>query len=280
VSSAIERLIVAEDLPDDYRAIVERHWRPLSETIAEQYAGRPLIVGINGAQGSGKSTLCRFLEVLLVEHNQRAVTVSLDDLYLTRAERRQLAEDCHPLFATRGVPGTHDVPLGEAILDSLVERSPTSLPRFDKASDDRASDGTLVDARIDVILIEGWCVGAVPQPAAALRDPVNRLEAEEDPDGAWRREVNRRLATDYAELFARIDLLVMLKVAGFEAVHANRMLQEDKLAARHPGGAAIMDRTALDRFLMHYERLTRWMLEEMPARADVVIEIGPDQRPL
>jgi D-glycerate 3-kinase len=280
VSSAIERLIVAEELPDDYRAIVERHWRPLSETIAEQYAGRPLIVGINGAQGSGKSTLCRFLEVLLVEHNQRAVTVSLDDLYLTRAERRQLAEDCHPLFATRGVPGTHDVPLGEAILDSLVERSPTCLPRFDKASDDRAADGTLVDARIDVILFEGWCVGAVPQPAAALRDPVNRLEAEEDPDGAWRREVNRRLATDYAELFARIDLLVMLKVAGFEAVHANRMLQEDKLAARHPGGAAIMDHAALDRFLMHYERLTRWMLEEMPARADAVIEIGADQRPL
>jgi len=280
MSTAINHLIEAEGLPADYRAIVDRHWRPLSETIAERYAGRPLIVGINGAQGSGKSTLCRFLEVLLVEHNQRAVTVSLDDLYLTRAERRQLAEDCHPLFATRGVPGTHDVPLGEMILDSLVERRPVSLPRFDKAADDRAADGTLVDARIDVILFEGWCVGAVPQPAAALREPVNGLEAEEDPDGVWRREVNRRLATDYAELFARTDLLVMLKVAGFEAVRANRKLQEDKLALASPGGAAIMDNAALDRFLMHYERLTRWMLEEMPARADVVIEIGADQRPV
>jgi len=279
LSTAIERLIVAEELPDDYRAIVDQHWRPLSETIAEQYAGRPLIVGINGAQGSGKSTLCRFLEVLLVEHNQRAVTVSLDDLYLTRAERRQLAKDCHPLFATRGVPGTHDVPLGEAILDSLRGRSPMSLPRFDKAADDRAADGTLVDTRIDVILFEGWCVGAVPQPAAALSNPLNRLEDEEDPDGTWRLEVNRRLATDYAELFARIDLLVMLKVENFEAVRANRKLQEDKLAARRPRGAGVMDDAALDRFLMHYERLTRWMLEEMPARADVVIEIGLDQRP-
>ena len=278
MSTAIEHLIVAEGLPAEYRAIVDRHWRPLSEDIAEQYAGRPLIVGINGAQGSGKSTLCRFLEVLLVEHNQRAVTVSLDDLYLTRAERRELAADCHPLFATRGVPGTHDVSLGEAVLDSLVGGHPVILPRFDKAADDRASDGTLVE-KIDIVLFEGWCVGAVPQPAAALREPVNRLEAEEDPEGIWRREVNRRLATDYAELFGRIDLLVMLKVENFEAVRANRKLQEDKLAASNPGGAAIMDDAALDRFLKHYERLTRWMLAEMPARADVLIEVGPDQRP-
>jgi D-glycerate 3-kinase len=122
-------------------------------------------------------------------------------------------------------------------------------------------------------------MGAVPQPAAALRDPVNRLEAEEDANGTWRREVNRRLATDYAELFGRIDRLVMLKVEGFEAVRANRRLQEQKLAASRPGGAAIMDDDALDRFLMHYERLTQWMLREMPERADVLIEIGPDQQP-
>jgi D-glycerate 3-kinase len=133
---------------------------------------------------------------------------------------------------------------------------------------------------VDVILFEGWCVGAVPQPAAALREPVNRLEAEEDADGTWRREVNRRLATDYAELFGRIDLLVMLKVESFEAVRANRRLQEQKLAARNPEGAALMDDAALDRFLMHYERLTRWMLREMPERADALIEIGPDQRPV
>lgn len=279
MSTAINQLIESEGLPADYRAVVDRHWRPLSEDIAERYAGKPLIVGINGAQGAGKSTLCRFLEVLLVEHNQRAVTLSLDDLYLTRAERQALAADHHPLFATRGVPGTHDVALGETILDALVERRPVVLPRFDKATDDRAGDGRPLDTPVEVILFEGWCVGAVPQPAAALREPVNRLEAEEDPDGVWRREVNRRLATDYAELFARIDLMVMLEVADFAAVRANRKRQEDKLASANPGGAALMDEAALDRFLMHYERLTRWMLAEMPARADAVIEIGADQRP-
>ena len=280
MSTAVERLIAAEDLPGDYRTIVDQHWRPLSEDIAERYEGRPLIVGINGAQGSGKTTLCRFLEALLLEHNQRAVTLSLDEIYLTRAERAALAKDCHPLFATRGVPGTHDVALGQSILDSLVAGMPVDLPRFEKAADDRASEVTEVLTRNDVILLEGWCVAALPQPGDALEDPVNRLEAEEDPQRVWRREVNRRLATDYAAFFGRIDLLVRLEVDGFEAVRGNRLRQEQKLAARRPDGAAVMDEAALDRFVMHYERLTRWMLEEMPARADIVIQIGADQRPL
>jgi D-glycerate 3-kinase len=278
MTDAIGALVSAEGLPETYREVVDRYWRPLAARIAGE-ARRPLIVGINGAQGSGKSTLCLFLEALLAESGLRAVTLSLDDLYLTKAERLALARDEHPLFATRGVPGTHDVALGQAILDDLRAGKTATLPRFDKAADDRAPEGHMVEGSMDVILFEGWCMGAVPQPAAALRDPVNRLEAEEDTQGTWRREVNRRLATDYAELFGQIDLLVMLKVEGFEAVRANRRLQEQKLAASRPGGTAIMDDEALDRFLMHYERLTRWMLREMPARADVLIEIGPDQRP-
>jgi D-glycerate 3-kinase len=257
---------------------VERHWRPLAERIAGE-ARHPLVVGINGAQGSGKSTLCRFLELLLDQLGLRAITLSLDDLYLTRAGRQALAQSTHPLFATRGVPGTHDVALGSDILGDLLASHAVTLPRFDKALDDRAAAGTSVEPPADVILFEGWCVGAVPQPEDELDIPVNRLEAAEDPDGAWRLAVNRRLATDYATLFTRLDLLVMLKVESFDAVRANRRLQEEKLAAVKPGGAAIMGEAALDRFLMHYERLTRWMLKEMPDRADILIPIGPDQRP-
>ncbi len=276
--SALRALVAAEDLPPDYLDVVERHWQPLAGRIAAR-AGPALVVGINGAQGSGKTTLCRFLEVLLHQRGLRAVTLSLDDLYLTRAERQETATEHHPLFATRGVPGSHDVARGEDLLDRLTAGRPAALPRFDKAADDRSRESVLIDPPVDIVLFEGWCLGARPQPAAALRQPVNRLEAEDDPQGLWRREVNRRLATDYAALFARLDMLVMLEVAGFEAVRANRRLQEEKLAHRRPGAPALMDEAALDRFLMHYERLTRWMLAEMPARADIVIPIGPDQRP-
>ncbi len=283
MSSAVERLIAEERLPADYRAIVDTHWRPLSETIAERYAdspgGRPLVVGINGAQGSGKSTLCRFLEVLLVEHNQRAATLSIDDLYLTRAERERLGREVHPLLATRGVPGTHDPALGLPVIEAFRAGRDLELPRFDKSVDDRAPEAETVRGPLEVLLFEGWCLGAAPQDEEALAEPVNTLEAVEDPDCAWRAWVNRALREDYSRLFAELDMLVMLKVPDFATVRRNRALQEDKLRARNPDAPGLMDAAALQRFLDQYERLTLHMFAEMPARADVLIEIGPDQRP-
>jgi D-glycerate 3-kinase len=269
-------LIVRERLPESYRAVVEEYWRPLAGEIARRAEARhPLLVGINGGQGSGKTTLCKFLEVLLPELGLCATTLSLDDLYLSRAERVRGAVDHHPLFATRGVPGTHDVERGMAILDRLLGGRSADLPIFDKSRDEPSSKTRHVEGPVDIVLFEGWCVGAGPQEAAALSRPVNALERDEDPNGSWRREVNRRLATDYAELFGRIDLLVVLKVADFAAVRANRRVQERKLGR----GSAVMDEAALDRFLAHYQRLTEHMFAEMPSRADILIDIGPDQRP-
>src|SRR5690606_17219777 len=154
-----------------------------------------------------------------------------------------------------------------AVLDRLLAGKEADLPRFDKAADDRAPAARHVEGPVDVVLFEGWCMTAAPQPAARLHAPLNALERDEDREGIWRREVNRRLATDYAELFARIDLLVMLKVPDFEAVRANRRLQEQKLGA----GPAVMDEAALERFLAHYQRLTEHMFAEMPARADILV---------
>jgi D-glycerate 3-kinase len=257
--------------------VVADYWRPLAQEIARRTERkRPLVVGVNGAQGSGKTTLCRFLQVLLPQLGFTAVTLALDDLYLSRAERAQAAADRHQLFATRGVPGTHDIERGMAILDRLLTGKAADLPIFDKAHDERSADTRHVAGPVDVVLFEGWCVGAAPQSPADLREPVNDLERDEDPDETWRCEVNRRLATDYAKLFARIDLLVMLKVPDFDTVRAHRRVQEERLG----WGPAVMDETALDRFLAHYQRITEHMFAEMPARADILVEIGRDQRPI
>lgn len=281
MSDPITELIAAEGLPADYAEVVKNHWLPLARQIARKAAnGKLLVVGINGAQGSGKTTLCKFLTLLLKQRGLRAVTLSLDDLYLTKAERQQLANDVHPLFATRGVPGTHAIGMGRAIIEDLLAGRSFTLPRFDKARDDRKGEGEEVSGPVDVLLLEGWCVGARPQEAEALAAPVNDLEREEDPDGLWRGLVNHWLAEDYARLFDLIDLLVMLKVDGFPAVMRNRALQEAKLATANPDAPGLMDAAALARFCAHYERLTRHMLAEMPARTDVLIPIGPDQRPL
>jgi D-glycerate 3-kinase len=280
MSSAIERLIVDEGLPSDYRRTVDAFWRGLSEQIAERALDGPVVVGINGAQGSGKTTLCKFLEVLLVEHNQRAATLSIDDLYLAKAERKVLAREVHPLLATRGVPGTHDPALGLAVIEDFRAGRDLELPRFDKSLDDRCPEREHVDGPLQVLLFEGWCLGAKPQDEAALAEPVNALEAAEDPGLTWRRYVNQALDGGYKALFDQLDMLVMLKVPDFAAVRRNRALQEDKLRARDPAAPGLMDEEALSRFLDQDERLTLHMLAEMPARADLVIEVDRDQRPV
>lgn len=278
-SPAIAALIAAEGLPESYRKTIEHHWRPIAAAIAARAADavQPLIIGVSGSQGSGKSTLCRVFEVLLHEnHGLHAATLSLDDLYLTRAERADLAAMVHPLFATRGVPGTHDVALGKAVLAAVrAGQSGIRLPRFDKAADDRAApaEWPVIAAPIDVLLFEGWCMGAAPQAPAELAAPINRLEADEDPDGAWRSHVNAALAGPYRALFAQPDMMIMLAAPGFEAVLGWRQLQETKLRARTGGG---MSDRELARFVMHYERITRQLLTDLPARADVVVTLSAD----
>lgn len=239
---------------------------------------RLLVVGLCGAQGSGKSTLATALKRDLDKDGVRTAVLSLDDLYLTLAEREALAASVHPLLRTRGVPGTHDVPLGLNVLAALDRGEPAPLPRFDKARDDRAPPESwdAAPADIELLILEGWCVGARPQPPAALEEPVNRLEREEDPDGVWRGYANAALAGDYQRLFARIDLLVLLAAPSFDCVFGWRHQQEQELRARQDALAGMSD-AELRRFIQHYERLTRHILAEMPPRADVLVELGEDR---
>jgi D-glycerate 3-kinase len=240
----------------------------------------PLVVGICGAQGSGKTTLVAALAKALEAEGIATASLSLDDLYLTRDERHALARTVHPLFATRGVPGTHDVELGLEVLAALERGAAARLPRFDKGSDDRAPIETWVSApeNTQVLLLEGWCLGAIPQDQAALAVPVNALEMQEDPDGTWRSHANAALAGPYQDLFARIDLLVLLAAPGWEVVAQWREQQEAEL--RDIGAMRAMNPTEVQRFIQHYERLTRWILEEMPARADLVVRLDRERRVL
>jgi D-glycerate 3-kinase len=274
----IEELRRTERLPASYTAAIPEYVAPLAGRVQalRAYPDRPAVIGINGAQGSGKTTFALFLSNWLErEQGMSSAIVSLDDLYLARHAREVLAERYHPLLRTRGVPGTHDVALGISILDALTGRNQSrvvKLPVFDKTADDLRpqSEWRSVAAPVDVVLFEGWCVGAQPQSDASLNSPVNTLEAEDDPDGIWRRFVNEKLAGDYVELFGRIDALVMLRIPSFDNVYAWRELQEQK---SHEASANGMNADELGRFVMHFERLTRHMLKHMPGHANTLIEI-------
>lgn len=238
--------------------------------------GRLFVLGLCGAQGSGKSTLAERLQTRMEAHRVATALLSIDDLYRTAAEREALAAQVHPLLRTRGVPGTHDVALGLRVIAALERGEAALLPRFDKGADDRLppSQWARAAAGTRLLILEGWCVGAVPQAAAALGAPVNALERNEDGDGRWRHFVNAALAADYQALFARIDRLVMLAAPGFDVVLRWRTQQEAALRARTGQG---MRDAQVARFIAHYERLTRHMLAEMPGRADLVVRLGADR---
>lgn len=275
----IGRFIKQHRLTERFRETVETHYSDLARHLPGfRPAGRPLLLGISGAQGTGKSTLADFLDMASRElHDWRCAVLSIDDFYLTRAAREAMAQDTHPLFRTRGVPGTHDTDMLGAALDCLValqDGESASLPRFDKSVDDRAprSDWPVVTGPIDMIILEGWCVGSRAQSAAALATPVNALEQDEDPDAIWRGYANESLRTEYEPLFDRLDALVFLAAPSIEAIFRWRLEQEQKLAAIS-SGCAIMDESSVARFIRFYERLTRHNLAILPEHADVVLTL-------
>lgn len=279
--------LVRHELPDSYRRTLDRVVEPLAARLARDAAEHtaPRVVGLCGPQASGKSTLTAALGFALQDKGLACVGFSIDDLYLPRPARLVLAETAHPLLATRGPPGTHDVALGDRLLNALATPGRHALPRFDKATDDRAAqqDWPVVEGPAQIILFEGWCVGARPQPEGDLTAPVNRREAEEDPDGVWRRYVNKALAGPYQALFGRIDHLILLAPPSFDVVVGWRQEQEAKLRERlkRLGGDSARTQSDADiaRFVQLYERLTRHILAEMPDRADSLIRLGPNREP-
>ncbi|MDP3176124.1 MAG: kinase [Phenylobacterium sp.] len=280
----LDGFMAAERLPEAFRASVQAICVPFVEHIAALAAAkaRPVTVGLCGSQASGKSTVAAVAARLLAQQGLRCAVLSLDDLYLTREARQALAAQVHPLLATRGPPGTHDVTLGEATLQSLQTPGETRIPRFDKGRDTRraSAEWEPFDGAADVILFEGWCVGAIAQRVEALATPINALEAQEDAGGVWRGYINTALAGPYQALFGRLDTLVLLQAPGFETVLAWRIEQEAKLRLRAPDAPGVMSDAQIARFIAHYERITRHILNEMPARADLVFRLDERRSPI
>ena len=256
----------AQRLMDQLSADAPEDWRALSAALALRMAdGGTRVLGISGGQGAGKSTLSMLLEAAFAQYGIRLLVLSLDDFYLTRSQRVQLGRERHPLLATRGVPGSHDVQALQEALDSVFTPGVHELPRFDKGRDDRAPEPARFDGPADMVVLEGWCVGAKPQPQALLDAPVNTLETQRDAAGIWRHFVNDALAGPYQSLFGRLDSLLYLAVPDLDAVIRWRTQQE----LQRPESQRMSDPAILE-FVEHYQRLTEWMLQTVVDTADFV----------
>ncbi len=279
----LNEFLVLENLPARYGHQAEAFFLPFIDVLLPRIKrGELRVLGIHGAQGSGKSTLADFYRFYLNELGFTVAQISLDDFYLTKAERQGLAAEIHPLLKTRGVPGTHDVALGRNIISTLrdlPDGETLSLPRFDKLNDDRYPESAWpqLQGKVDLVIFEGWCVGLAPQPEVALIQAANALEQREDPDGQWRHFVNQQLRERYQDWFAEIDYLLMLRAPSFGCVANWRMEQEQRLALKEPD-KPVMSEAALLRFVQHYQRLTEHALQTLAATADCVMTMAEDRQ--
>ena len=260
----------------DKKKQLQNFYLPLCNKLFKSYKSknRPLLIGLSGSQGSGKSTISQILKMIFhLNFKLNVVCFSIDDFYKTFSERKELSESLHPLFMTRGVPGTHDSKMLFNTIKTLKKKNfrKIKIPKFEKSIDDRLRNKywQKVKKKPDIIIFEGWCVGAKPQSLRELKKPINILEKEEDTKLTWRKKVNNELRTNYKKIYNLLDKKIYLKVPNFKYVLKWRLLQEKKLRLKSKKKA--MTDNQVKRFIMFYERLTKNMAKDHKNYDAVVI---------
>ena len=253
---------------------------PISFWIENKYKkkGETLILGFSGGQGSGKTTVSGILKIILKKFFKRKLHVSsIDDFYKTLNDRDKMSRKIHPLFKIRGVPGTHDINLVKKFFNIVKKNKfeKIKLPRFEKARDNRAKKKYWfnIKQKPEIVILEGWCVGAKPQSNSLIKKPINTLEKHEDRDLIWRKYVNKKLKKEYKQLFSMIDHFIFMKIPNFRMVLKWRLLQENKLRKKSHSKKRIMSYNKVKRFVMFYERITLQMIKDLSKSASVVMSL-------
>ena len=233
---------------------------------------------ISGSQGAGKSTLAKIFKLILENvYKKKVMLLSIDDYYLSKNKRNKLSKNIHPLLITRGVPGTHDiVALKNDIINFQKKKFPISTPIFNKLKDDISSKKNIIK-NAEILLLEGWCCGSPSINKKYLFQNINRLETIFDKNKKWRQYYNSQLMKDYKKVFSLFDQQIYIQPPSFSYVLKWRYNQEKNNALKSRN-KDFMNKKDLQKFIQHYEKLTKWMMKTMPAKADILIKIDSNQK--
>ena len=242
---------------------------------------KPYLIGLAGGQGTGKTTISSILKIILTKYFKLNVfKISIDDLYKTREDRIKLSKRIHPLLMTRGVPGTHDINFIFDLLKKVKNKrfNQQRLPKFNKAIDDRLKRKSwyLVKKVPDVIIFEGWCVGARAEKNTSLKKSINPLERNEDKNLIWRKYVNSKLQSKYKKLFSKLDCLIFLKASSFKLLQSWRLKQEAllKLHSKKKANSKVMSKNEVLTFMQTYQRVTQNMFKFAPKYSSIVLNLN------
>jgi D-glycerate 3-kinase len=286
VKIMLPAFIKKHSLPEEFNREVEEYYQPFADQVFSQFAkcNGPYFVGINGCQGSGKSTLTDFVaNYLTTQYQLNVVVMSLDDFYLSSDIRQELAQNIHPLLATRGVPGTHDVTkLNHILMQLKQEKTGFSIPKFNKATDNPFPENqwNRIEQPANIIILEGWCWGVKPQTAEQLKAPINELESQYDTAGKWRSYVNHQLKVNYEPLYKQMDFWLALQAPSFDCVYKWRLEQEKKLKDSNVGlkDSKIMTPAEVLNFTQYFQRLSVQGCRTLSHSANAIFYLDFDRK--
>lgn len=265
----------------EWRLQIWTLWLPLALKIAalKETLGRPIVQGILGVQGTGKTTLAEALQLILGHLGYTTLTFSVDDLYKPYAERQKLCQQ-DPRLLWRGPPGTHDVELGIQVLDQCRQpqrQAPIFVPRFDKSAYNGAGDRIKPETikPPDIVLFEGWFVGVRPVAESVFNEPPPPIISAADRQFA--KDCNDRLRA-YLPLWERLDSLFVLHPLDYRLSKQWRREAEQKMIA---AGRSGMSNAEIDQFVEYFWRSLhpQLFIEPLlyrPDLVDLIININAD----
>ena len=246
---------------------------------------RPYFVGLAGGQGTGKTTISSLIKIILTKYFKLEVfKISIDDFYKTRKERISLSKKIHPMLLTRGVPGTHDINMMLNFFKKVKIKKfkKLKLPTFNKAIDDRFNKKHWYDLKNkpDVIIFEGWCVGAKSEKNNSLKKTINSMEKAKDQKQIWRKYVNQQLKSEYKNLYSQLNCLIYLKAKNFSLLQKWRLKQERKLwlNSKRKSNLKIMNKEDVINFMQTYQRITQNMFRYMPKYASIILNLNSNHQ--